>query len=721
MSKKLHALLTGAGALVASGGAAIAATVSGNAQLAGQTDHSSITVALDDAVTVPTVGFWGGVLLATALGVALLRSEKRGLRVAGGGLAALCIAGLAYAAVISTNPDTNGDWELTNVTDGSYRLIYSAPGYETQTIEFFPVNGDTVADPVVLDPSSVTGIEAIVINEILGDADSDWNGDSTFDSNDDEWVELFNPTSSPVDLNGCYLSESGESVANGYQFPAGSIIPAGGFVVIYGGDDGKNGNSLGALSNSGDTVTFSAPDQSVIDSVTYGDEDAENDITYRRYPDGAATFDRSISCAPGDTTTGCPSPGSSNGLAPSPTPTNTATPSPTATETNTPSPTPTNTATGAPTFTPSPTPTNTATATPFPAGLDDLVINEVLADPASSSDWNGDTVTSATDSGNDEWIEIYNSGSSSVSLLDCYVADDDKTTYDEGYRFGNVTIPAGGYVVVFGADLGTNNEDFGGLNNGGDTVLLYKPDGTVIDTITFDTDDADDDITWRRVPDGGSYDRSFACDPSTTDPGCPSLGSANQAKPSPTPTITPTPTVTPGGPTPTPTSTPSGSGSVTDLVINEVLADPASGSDWSGGGAGSTSDEEWIEIYNTSPLPVDITGCFLGDDDLSVFSDGYEFGSLTIPGNGFVVVFGEDTGINGNDIGGGLSNGGDTVILWDPSGTIIDQISYNTSDADDDKVWRLYPDGGTYERVGPCGPAQAGTADCPSPGTSNTK
>ena len=44
------------------------------------------------------------------------------------------------------------------------------------------------------------------------------------------WVEFFNPTSSPVDLSGWKLIDS-NFFAPEYVFPAGSVVPAGGFLV----------------------------------------------------------------------------------------------------------------------------------------------------------------------------------------------------------------------------------------------------------------------------------------------------------------------------------------------------------------------------------------------------------------------------------------------------------------------------------------------------------
>ena len=86
-------------------------------------------------------------------------------------------------------------------------------------------------------------INGIVINEILANPDSsvaasDVDGDGSFE-NDDEFVELFNTTGSPVDIGGWTL-DTNDNNAPLITFDPGTTIPAGGYLVIIGDWDGSN-------------------------------------------------------------------------------------------------------------------------------------------------------------------------------------------------------------------------------------------------------------------------------------------------------------------------------------------------------------------------------------------------------------------------------------------------------------------------------------------------
>ena len=53
-------------------------------------------------------------------------------------------------------------------------------------------------------------------------------------------VEFFNPTGTPVDISGWYLSNSSRDLGR-FVIPAGTVIPARGYKVIYEGQFGTNG------------------------------------------------------------------------------------------------------------------------------------------------------------------------------------------------------------------------------------------------------------------------------------------------------------------------------------------------------------------------------------------------------------------------------------------------------------------------------------------------
>ncbi len=119
-----------------------------------------------------------------------------------------------------------------------------------------------------------------VINEINADPDAtagDANGDGTADTQDDEFVEIVNATGADQDISGWTLADG---YAVRHVFPAGTVVPAGCSVVVFGGGPllGDFGGSLGqeastgglGLNNGGDTVTLATGSGIVLAQVTYG-------------------------------------------------------------------------------------------------------------------------------------------------------------------------------------------------------------------------------------------------------------------------------------------------------------------------------------------------------------------------------------------------------------------------------------------------------------------
>lgn len=87
----------------------------------------------------------------------------------------------------------------------------------------------------------------------------------------------------------------------------------------------------------------------------------------------------------------------------------------------------------------------------------------------------------------DEFVELYNSGASVASLNGYALGDGAKKTFKlEGYD-----IPAGGYLVL------THAQDKLTLKNTDGEVLLYGPDGRVVDAASFA----------GAAPEGKSYSR----------------------------------------------------------------------------------------------------------------------------------------------------------------------------------------------------------------------
>lgn len=181
------------------------------------------------------------------------------------------------------------------------------------------------------------------------------------------------------------------------------------------------------------------------------------------------------------------------------TPTNTATPVPaTSTSTATPTQTTTPTATSTNTRVPTATATATPTNTPFPSTI---VLNELLP-KAKGKDWNNDGVANAAD----EWVEIYNTASSSIDMSGWRLDTGDKTAVFTIPP--STTIASHGYLVFYRSQTKLALDAV-------EQLRLLHPDGSVADAIQYTQLD-DDRVHARSVDGTGAWRLGCAPSPSTS-------------------------------------------------------------------------------------------------------------------------------------------------------------------------------------------------------------
>ena len=133
------------------------------------------------------------------------------------------------------------------------------------------------------------GITPVRINEVSGSNDS--FVDEYYKKGD--WVELYNTTDLPIDVEGMYLSDNASKPTK-YQITKGqtkaqTIIPAKGHLVIWCDKRETTDNGLHAsfkIDGDGGQLILTAADKSWTDTFIYGAHDANT--TIGRYPDGAA-------------------------------------------------------------------------------------------------------------------------------------------------------------------------------------------------------------------------------------------------------------------------------------------------------------------------------------------------------------------------------------------------------------------------------------------------
>lgn len=127
----------------------------------------------------------------------------------------------------------------------------------------------------------------IVINEICAKNTSFAASDGNFY----DWIELYNPTGSAVNIGGYGLSDNDTNPYK-FTFPDNTVINSGERLIVF--CDSKLAGLTGqlvapmGLSTNGETVTLTNKDGLAVDTVTFGV--IETNVTYGRVPDGSDEF-----------------------------------------------------------------------------------------------------------------------------------------------------------------------------------------------------------------------------------------------------------------------------------------------------------------------------------------------------------------------------------------------------------------------------------------------
>ena len=166
---------------------------------------------------------------------------------------------------------------------------------DANSVASFTIDDDDQAGP------------SIVLNEVLYDPSNsgllgDANGDGLYVQDEDEFIELLNTGSQTLDVSGwkVYDANALSSGTPRHVFPAGSVIPSGTALVLFGGGTptGSFGGAVvqttttGAmnLNNAGDLLTITDAQDSVMitfDVTPYSDNPNES---YTRSPDITGEF-----------------------------------------------------------------------------------------------------------------------------------------------------------------------------------------------------------------------------------------------------------------------------------------------------------------------------------------------------------------------------------------------------------------------------------------------
>ncbi|HCO96090.1 MAG TPA: hypothetical protein DIU00_19475 [Phycisphaerales bacterium] len=105
---------------------------------------------------------------------------------------------------------------------------------------------------------------------------------------EDDFIELFNPQTSPVDLTGLYLTDNPITQPDKYSLGMLSFIAGKGFAVFRADNSNQPGHVDFRLSADNEMIGLFDAGLSQIDKVIYGPQ--TTDVSYGRVPDGTENF-----------------------------------------------------------------------------------------------------------------------------------------------------------------------------------------------------------------------------------------------------------------------------------------------------------------------------------------------------------------------------------------------------------------------------------------------
>lgn len=283
----------------------------------------------------------------------------------------------------------------------------------------------------------------------------------------------------------------------------------------------------------------------------------------------------------------------------------------------------------------------------FSAAVSSLTINEIMYNP--STEQGSDTSL--------EWIEIYNDGNTIIDLSDWKI---------DSYNFDNYNISSEEYIIIartkddFVAYYNPSNytvlDGYFSLSNTGDSINLS--DGTTDIIVSYDNSlGADGNGKTLEYYDSEWFE-SFYIN------GTP--GSQNSVF-----------------------------GFSTDysvIEINEFMPDPIGDDDF------DMPNGEWVELYNSGNMPLNLKDLVLYDNDDShelYITDTDTLQGTTILAKGYLVIYRNgDSDFNLNN------NGADEIRLYDgypvAGSNLIDSLTYsntieNKSWSNIDEIWKKTP------------------------------
>jgi hypothetical protein len=152
-------------------------------------------------------------------------------------------------------------------------------------------NSLTVFSQFSIESDNVSGV---IINEFMADNGITISGPQ---GNSPDWIELYNAGTETVELTGMHLTDDLTKPTR-WQFPEGSSIKAGEYLLIWADTNGDEGYATFSLNANGEEIGLFASDGvTLIDSVVYRKQ--LQDVSYGRDPDDNTVWDYLPTATPG--------------------------------------------------------------------------------------------------------------------------------------------------------------------------------------------------------------------------------------------------------------------------------------------------------------------------------------------------------------------------------------------------------------------------------------
>lgn len=340
----------------------------------------------------------------------------------------------ANTIAVSVHQNVTGSSDITF----GLKLDANFAGFTNNTALATPGTSNSVS-------ATLPAFPTVWLNEAQAD-----NLSGPFDnfSQRDPWVELYNPSGSALSLTGYSLSDNYTNLAQ-WSFPAGTTVPAGGFLTVW--CDNQTAQSVAGvphtnfrLSSGNGRVALSrlvSGTNQIVDYLTYGD--LPSNWSYGDVPDGQPFFRANM-------------------------------------------------------FFATPGATNNGASPPLT-----IFINEWMAD-------NTMTLADPADGNFEDWFELYNPGTNAVDLGGYWLTDNLANKFQfQIPNNGHYVVPAGGYLLVWADNEATQNStnrvdlhaSFA-LGKSGEALGMFATDGTQIDALTFGGQTSD--VTQGRFPNGAA-------------------------------------------------------------------------------------------------------------------------------------------------------------------------------------------------------------------------